>query len=82
MQEGELLWTPPVDRFSDSHLSQFAKRARDSTGNEFADYDSLWRWSVTDLEGFWGSVWRYFDVVSDAPYHRALSGYGMEKSRW
>jgi acetoacetyl-CoA synthetase len=82
MQEGQLLWTPPVGHFSDSHLSRFAKWVRDSTSNEFEDYDSLWRWSVTDLEGFWGSVWRYFDVMSDAPYHRALSGSGMEKTRW
>jgi acetoacetyl-CoA synthetase len=28
----------------------------------FADYDALWRWSVDDLEGFWGAVWDFFEV--------------------
>ncbi len=37
-------------------------------GSRFADcghdrdYDGLWRWSVDDLEGFWGSMWDFFDV--------------------
>jgi len=31
------------------------------------DYRSLWEWSVTDLDGFWSSVWEYFDVLALAP---------------
>jgi acetoacetyl-CoA synthetase len=31
-------------------------------GLGFADYDELWRWSTTDVEAFWGAVWRYFGV--------------------
>ncbi|HEX3540046.1 MAG TPA: acetoacetate--CoA ligase [Acidimicrobiales bacterium] len=25
-------------------------------------YEDLWRWSVTDLDGFWASIWDYFGV--------------------
>ncbi|MBN4688386.1 hypothetical protein H4F37_23215, partial [Escherichia coli] len=32
---------------------------REHRGLEFADYEALWRWSVTDLEGFWSSIWEY-----------------------
>ena len=28
----------------------------------FADYNALWRWSVTDLNAFWQSVWDYLDL--------------------
>ena len=28
----------------------------------FASYDELWRWSVSDLEAFWASIWEYFGV--------------------
>ena len=28
----------------------------------FDTYDELWRWSVTDLEGFWGSIWDRYGV--------------------
>ena len=31
-------------------------------GLRFADYNALWRWSVEDLEGFWGAIWAFFDV--------------------
>ena len=37
-------------------------------GLQFADYDALWRWSVSDLEAFWRSIWDYFDMQSPTPY--------------
>ncbi len=36
-------------------------------GLRFADYESLWRWSTTDLDAFWGSLWRWFDIESPTP---------------
>jgi hypothetical protein len=35
-------------------------------GRELATYEELWAWSVDDLEGFWASVWRYFDIQATA----------------
>ena len=35
----------------------------DTQGDERTlDYASLWQWSTTDLEGFWRSIWQYFQV--------------------
>lgn len=31
-------------------------------GQRFHSYDELWAWSVDDLEGFWASLWEYFEV--------------------
>ena len=28
----------------------------------FSDYAELWRWSVEDLEGFWGALWERFEL--------------------
>ena len=44
---------------------QWLERER---GLRFADYDALWTWSVTDLEGFWQSIWDYFDVRAHKPH--------------
>lgn len=49
-------------------------------GQEFGDYSELWDWSVEDLEGFWGSVWKYFDVA-DADYP-VLGERTMPGARW
>ena len=54
-----------------------ARRARDdrplrARRRPRGAYDELWRWSVDDLEGFWGAVWEFFDVqASDAVRARA-----------
>ena len=31
-------------------------------GRRFGTYDELWQWSVTDLEGFWASIWDFFQI--------------------
>ena len=36
-------------------------------GQRFTTYQELWRWSVTDLDAFWSSIWDFFDVRLEAP---------------
>jgi acetoacetyl-CoA synthetase len=72
MREGQLLWTPPDPDATE--LSRFM-RARG-----FSSYDELWRWSVEDLEGFWGALWDWFEI--DAPYERVLAGREMPGAEW
>ena len=38
-----------------------------------ADYNALWRWSVTDLNAFWQSAWDYLDLQSPTPHSAAHS---------
>jgi acetoacetyl-CoA synthetase len=47
-----------------------------------AGYDALWRWSVTDLHGFWGSIWDHFGVQSPTPYETVLVDEVMPGARW
>ncbi len=55
---------------------------REHRGLEFADYEALWRWSVTDLEGFWSSIWEYDEFESPTPYERVLAEPRMPGARW
>ena len=45
-------------------------------------YDALWRWSVSDLNAFWGSVWDYFGVQSPTPHGQVLAHEVMPGARW
>jgi acetoacetyl-CoA synthetase len=45
-------------------------------------YDALWRWSVTDLRGFWGSVWDHFGLHSPTPFTAVLEAETMPGARW
>jgi acetoacetyl-CoA synthetase len=51
-------------------------------GLTFASYDALWRWSVTDLEAFWQSIWDYFEVHSPTPHRAALAENRMPGAVW
>ena len=48
----------------------------------FADYDSLWRWSTSDLDAFWQSIWDYFDVQSPTPHTAVLAQNTMPGAQW
>jgi acetoacetyl-CoA synthetase len=45
-------------------------------------YDTMWRWSVGDLEAFGGSIWDYFDIQSPTPHARVLAEAVMPGARW
>ncbi|MFN3377074.1 MAG: AMP-binding protein, partial [Burkholderiaceae bacterium] len=51
-------------------------------GLQFADYDALWRWSTTDLDAFWQSVWDYFDLQSPTPHRAVLARNAMPGAEW
>ena len=55
---------------------------RAERGLEFADYEALWRWSTSDLEGFWSSLWRFFAIESPTPWRYVLEAPVMPGARW
>ena len=46
------------------------------------EYNALWAWSVAELEGFWESIWQFFEVSSSAPYTTVLESPVMPGARW
>lgn len=55
---------------------------RDTRGLTFDSYDELWRWSVTDLDAFWQSIWDYFEFHSPTPHTHVLSRREMPGAQW
>ncbi len=55
---------------------------RRERGLSFEDYEALRRWSVTDLEGFWQSIWDYFALQSPTPHTAVLEHRTMPGARW
>ena len=48
----------------------------------FAHYDDLWRWTVTDLDAFWQSIWDYFQIQSPTPHTAVLAKNTMPGAQW
>jgi acetoacetyl-CoA synthetase len=71
-----LLWEPPSELVERAVMTRYMKWL----DRGFADYDALWRWSVDDLEGFWGSIWEFFGV--DSEYEQVLADPTMPGAVW
>ena len=80
-----MLWQANAERLAASPITSyisFLKQTRDLT---FNDYQSLWQWSVDDIEGFWASIWEHFKVQSATPapgYHKVLASATMPGATW
>jgi acetoacetyl-CoA synthetase len=59
---GRELWAPTPERQQASRLWQYMRWLEREHGLRFDDYSALWRWSVTEIEAFWGSLWDYFEL--------------------
>src|SRR3954469_9065543 len=81
IEEGQLLWTPPAGRAARSHLTRFLAFL-EQRGRPFADYDSLWRWSVQDLEGFWQAIVEFCGVKFTTPAARTIGRREMPGAEW
>jgi acetoacetyl-CoA synthetase len=46
---------------------------REHRGLQFDSYDALWRWSVTELDAFWQSIWDSEDMQSPTPHTAVLA---------
>lgn len=84
--EPEPFFTPDPKAATHSRIADFARRAARHQGAEDiqdpTDYHALYRWSVTDLEGFWAAVWEYFAIDATTPYQRVLAEETMPGARW
>jgi acetoacetyl-CoA synthetase len=77
-----VLWTPPADAATSTTVGRYLAWLADERGLRFDGYDDLWRWSVDDLEGFWSSIWDFFEVRSSAPYEAVLRHPEMPGTEW
>jgi acetoacetyl-CoA synthetase len=68
-----------VDRANVTAFARWLERCR---GRQFGDYDALWRWSVTDLDGFWQAVWDYCGIEASVPPAAVLGRRTMPGADW
>jgi acetoacetyl-CoA synthetase len=76
------LWTPPESFTRAATITRYMQWLRQQRGLRVDTYSELWQWSVSDLEGFWSSIWEFFDVRSHAPWRPVLTERRMPGARW
>ncbi|HEX2162176.1 MAG TPA: acetoacetate--CoA ligase [Thermoleophilaceae bacterium] len=78
----QVLWQPSEELKQGSALAAYIEWLKVDRGVAIETYDELWRWSVDDLDGFWASIWDYFDVRASAPYDAVLGSRAMPGAEW
>jgi acetoacetyl-CoA synthetase len=79
---GDILWTPRPDWRETTEIGRLMKWLREERGLQLESYDELYRWSVSDLEGFWGALWEFFGIRASTPYEQVLADATMPGAKW
>ncbi|MET7497755.1 acetyl-coenzyme A synthetase N-terminal domain-containing protein, partial [Streptomyces sp900116325] len=78
----DLLWSPGRRELEDSNVAVFMEWLEEARGLCFTDYAELWRWSTTDLPGFWSAVWEFYGLDAVTRYDEVLGDASMPGARW
>jgi acetoacetyl-CoA synthetase len=79
---GDILWSPPADWRDTTELGRFMNWLRDHARGDFGSFEELHRFSVTDLDGFWGGLWEFYGIRAESPYERVLAERTMPGAKW
>ncbi|WP_119066690.1 acetoacetate--CoA ligase [Rubrobacter indicoceani] len=84
--DAKVLWEPSEEFRESSAIAKYMAWLNKHRAGDFvpdaAGYKSLWEWSVSDLDGFWSSVWDYFGVEASKPYEKVLGQREMPGAEW
>jgi acetoacetyl-CoA synthetase len=82
MSNSTILWRPDPATVARTRMAAFRRWLASARGVAVADYDQLWRWSVADLEGFWGAFAEFAGVRCHAAPQRVLADASMPGAQW
>ncbi|HWE55734.1 MAG TPA: acetoacetate--CoA ligase [Acidimicrobiales bacterium] len=78
----EVLWSPPADAAHSTQIGRWMTWLEAERDLHFDGYHALWEWSVTDLDGFWSSIWEYFGLLGDGSFTPVLAERSLPGARW
>jgi acetoacetyl-CoA synthetase len=81
-RQRELLWVPSEERVAASRMAQYLDWVNRKNDRRLLTYDDLWRWSVDDLDGFWRSLWDWFEIVASEPHTTVIGDRRMPGTQW
>jgi acetoacetyl-CoA synthetase len=65
--EEQPLWTPSAEQIARANLTRFIAQVRTTAPrmSSITDFESLYDWSIRDLEQFWLEVWKFCGVIAE-----------------
>ncbi|MDD5204705.1 MAG: acetoacetate--CoA ligase [Desulfobacterales bacterium] len=79
----KMLWKPSDQRVRETNMYRFMTQVNRKYKKNFADYDSLYQWSVQNIPEFWTLVWDFVGIKVSKPYDQVVDDPGkMPGTKW
>lgn len=82
MLQDEILWSPSSERQSNSEMFRFQKYIEEKFSQKFSDYHAFHRWSISQAQDFWKSLFDFFPVQYEGPLDPAFQDLSFDQSTW
>ncbi len=82
MTDNPILWTPSGQRADASTMAQFERWLETNRDLKFKDYNAMWEWSISDLDGFWSAIWEYFEILHSEGYESVVENPDVANAKW
>jgi len=77
-----LLWNPNKKKVSEANITKFIEFVNGEFGTSVSDYSGLYNWSVTEIENFWETLWKYSGIIHSKTYDKILDERKMPGAKW
>src|SRR6201997_246918 len=78
----EVLWRPNPSVAERSNLTRYLQWLSKTYDVRFQTYPEIYEWSVTEIDDFWRSIARFFDVQFHTPADHAVVWHQTDDARW
>ncbi|RZW22010.1 MAG: acetoacetate--CoA ligase [Desulfobulbaceae bacterium] len=68
----EPLWSPSTERIKTTNMYRFMQEVNRSYKEDFSEYDSLYQWSIENLEAFWVELWKFAGITASLGFERVI----------
>jgi acetoacetyl-CoA synthetase len=80
---GKLLWEPSEERIKTSNMYRFIGFINETHNLDFADYGTLYQWSIDNIADFWAAMWKFADIKASKPYDQVIDDVNtMPGNQW
>lgn len=76
------LWIPSESRIKCSNFSKYYEFLKREFNLSFSGYSELYAWSVTEIEVFWESIWKFAEIIHSEPNMKILDKRIMPGAKW
>ena len=82
LKEGDLLWQPTAEIIESATITNYINWLNEHKVVEVKNFPELWDWSVNNIDGFWSSLFPYFNLQYSGDLSPALASREMPGAQW